>query len=129
MSFPQASKNFFSKGRFFRTQCSWGIGTFLISDCNLAALSAVQYPSYYRPHPKDDGRLCFQSVHHCGGVGGVPQPGPDGGGSTPDRSRQGVPWPGPGGGAPQPGPDWMGVPQPGMGTPIWTWMGEYPSQV
>ena len=37
---------------------------------------------YYRPHPKDDGRLYFQSVHTCGGVphlrsrwGGYPIPG------------------------------------------------------
>ena len=26
----------------------------------------------YRPHPKDDGRLYFQSVHTCGGRGGTP---------------------------------------------------------
>ena len=25
--------------------------------------------SYYRPHPKDDGRLYFQSVHTCNGEG------------------------------------------------------------
>ena len=28
---------------------------------------------FYRPHPKDDGRLYFQSVHTCGGRG-VPRP-------------------------------------------------------
>ena len=72
---------------------------------------------YYRPHPKDDGRLYFQSVHTWGGsqvqvqvggsqvqvggsqvqvggsqvqvqVGGVPGPGPGGGGPR-SRSRLG----------------------------------------
>ena len=26
----------------------------------------------YRPHPKDEGRYYFQSVHNCGGEGGTP---------------------------------------------------------
>ena len=48
----------------------------------------------YRPHPKDDGRLYFQSVHTCGGGGypisgpgrgRYPIPGPGGGGVTPSQ--------------------------------------------
>ena len=83
--------------------------------------SNVQH--HYRPHPKDDGRLCFQSVHHCGGY---PGQGPDGGYpsqvqvqmlGTPARSRSRR------GGVPQPGPG------PDGGYPNQVQMGRYPGHV
>ena len=49
--------------------------------------------NFYHPHPKDDGRLYFQSVHTCGG--GVPQFPISGLG-------RGYPIPGPGRGVPHP---------------------------
>ena len=69
------------------------------------------FAGFYRSHAKDDGRLCFQSVHTCRGGGGggggypsqvktgegLPRSGPDEGG-TPARSRLGGAWPGPHGG-------------------------------
>ena len=80
-----------------------------------------QFWYHYRPHPKDDGRLYFQSVHTCGGGtrsslgrgGGYPIQ-PWTGGDT--RSNLG--W----GGYPiQP---WMGgVPQPWMGGGTWSSLG------
>ena len=68
----------------------------------------------YRPHPKDDGRLCFHFVHHCGG-GGTPYT--DGGRVSPFRSRLGG----------LPHPLTGGTPFPGLrrGYPI-HWIGGYP---
>ena len=68
---------------------------------------------YYRPHPKNDGRLCFHrclSLHTC--EGGYPIPGQDGGDA---------PFPGLDGRYPIPGLD-RGVPYPRSGqggTPSW----------
>ena len=48
---------------------------------------------FYRPHPKDDGRLYFQSVHTFGG--GVPDPALDGGGTWSSLGQGGYliqPW-------------------------------------
>ena len=92
--------------------------------------------SYYRSHPKDGGRLYFQSVHTCRrghsvpglAGGGVPRPSLDGGGgggvvphlrSGVGYPRQvwmveGYPIPGLGWGLPQPGLDgwYLGYPPP-----------------
>ena len=79
--------------------------------------------TYYRPHPKDDGRLYFQSVHTLGG-------------GTPYQVRGGYPISGLGGGVPHlrsrlgwgvPHPRSCGVPHtqvPGGGTP--SQVGGYP---
>ena len=77
----------------------------------LRTLLVINCAIYYHPHPKDDGRLYFQSVHTLGG--GVPNPALDGGrgGPNPALDRGG---PNPaldGGGTASPG----GVPQPWMG--------------
>ena len=60
----------------------------------------------YRMHPKDDGRLCFQFVHHCGGVGGYLHPARWGEG-TPNLPIAGVPI-----GRLDEGWNWMGYPLP-----------------
>ena len=57
--------------------------------CNIPLCRGIL--DFYRPHPKDDGRQYFQSVHTCGGV--VPISGPDRGGLPHHRSRRGVPPP------------------------------------
>ena len=90
---------------------------------------------FYRPHPKDDGRLYFQSVHTCGGEGGtwsqvwgVPSHRSWGGG-TPSQVQGVVPHPRSGGypiqtwsGGARSTPQnqvWMGYPPgPGMGYPL-----------
>ena len=84
---------------------------------------------FYRPHPKDGGRLCFHFVHHLGG-GGYPISGLGGGYPIPGLGR-GYPIPGPGGGYPIPGQGrgggtlsqvWMGYPPKTWdGVPPWTW--------
>ena len=91
---------------------------------------------FCRPHPKDDGRLCFQSVHHWGRGGvppvwmgiphldldqGVPQPGLDGGVPPCLDLAWGTPPPpsGPGMGYSPARFGWRGTPLsgPGMGYP------------
>ena len=80
---------------------------------------------FYRPHPKDGRRYCFQFVcqftSRGGGTpsqvwpGGYPIPGLAGGGTAPDLGR-GTP--------PRPG---MGYPPgPGTGYPPWAWDGVPP---
>ena len=92
--------------------------------------SVVYY--FYRPHPKDGGRYCFQivcqSTPRRGAGGGYPIPGLD----------RGVPIRGPGGGYPRsrwglPHPADRGVPHPrsgwGRGTHPRSRQGSTPSQV
>ena len=57
---------------------------------------------FYCPHPKDEGRYCFQFVSsHLDRRGGTPIPGQDGGGYPHLRSRRwGYPIPGQQGGVP-----------------------------
>ena len=90
---------------------------------NIVTSESVGY-NFYRPHPKDDGRLYFQSVHTCGGGGGTPSQVWVGvypisglgrgvrhlrsGGVRHLRSG-GVPHPR-SGGVPHPRPGWWGVP-------------------
>ena len=84
------------------------------------------WPMYfYRPHPKDDGRLYYQSVHTCGG-GGTPSQVSVRGGTPSQVQVGGVPHPRSRCGGyleyPPMGSGW-GTPSPldlGWGTP-WTW--------
>ena len=93
---------------------------------------------HYRPHPKDDGRLCFHSclsVHTCGGGGdpslmtGVLPMLTGGGGGVggnpsevcmgvlPSQAWKGVPLPISGWGYPHPGKGVHSLPWPGKGVP------------
>ena len=76
-------------------------------NCRPAKFEAADF---YRPHPKDGGRLYFQSVHTCGGVGGVPHP-RSGWGAPHLRSGWGVPCPSCRWGV-TPSQFWVGVPRP-----------------
>ena len=86
----------------------------------------LHFSNIYRPHPKDDGRLYFQSVHTWGGEGYPIQPWTGG-------SQSSLGW----GGVPiQPWTGWgprsslgRGVPNPALdgGGPNQPWMGGYPN--
>ena len=89
---------------------------------------------FYRPNPKDDGRLCFHFVHHFGGgVGGtpsqvwkglgVPHPRSGRGGGRVSQPKVwmegGYPIPGLDGGYPIPGLDRVGGAQGTPSSPGW----------
>ena len=76
----------------------------LIDPPHFSLLVIFRY--YYRPHPKDGGRYCFQFVspHLDGGVGGgTPDTALDGGGGPDPALEGGVPQPWTGEGTPSPG--------------------------
>ena len=87
---------------------------------NLCTHQDIFVFSFYRPNPKDDGRLCFHFVHHFGGgVGGTPSQVWKGLGVPHPRSGRGGGVSQPkvwmeGGGLPNPRSGW-GVPHPRSG--------------
>ena len=109
-----------------RTPCEQTSPVKTLPSLKLRTLLVINCAIYYHPHPKDDGRLYFQSVHTLGGypiqpwTGGGPNPALDRGGPNPALDG-GVPhlpegYPNLGWGVPQP---WMGgYPNLGSGDPI-----------
>ena len=112
---------------------SWTVSTWLdFRTCRFSPLGNSAHSRFYRPHPKDDGRLYFQSVHTCRGEGGWGTwsqvqggvPGPRSGG-VPSSMYGGVPHPDLVGEVPSPSAGGVPGPMSGSTPPDQVWM-EYP---